>query len=125
MNDKILVDRELLERILTKMNIVWQQTDEMVELRAALAAPVQQQEPVAWVEWTGNVCDVNWFPSVLERCPHLTKLYAHPAPADALVEAITNAINWANGRESEWGERAETAFGFLHAALAAAKGVKP
>jgi hypothetical protein len=32
-------------------------------------------------------------------------------------EAISNAIAYANGRESEWGERAEGAFAFLYNAL--------
>ncbi len=32
--------------------------------------------------------------------------------------AIQNCVNWSNGREYEWGDRAENAFGFLHAALA-------
>ena len=33
--------------------------------------------------------------------------------------AITLCINYANGRESEWGQRAMDAFGILEAALAA------
>ena len=32
-------------------------------------------------------------------------------------DAIQNCIGFANGRESEWGERAESAFEFLYAAL--------
>ena len=36
---KVLVERELLERIVSKMNIVWQKTDETEELRAILAQP--------------------------------------------------------------------------------------
>jgi len=32
-------------------------------------------------------------------------------------DAIQNCIGFANGRESEWGERAESAFDFLYAAL--------
>ena len=35
-----------------------------------------------------------------------------------LREAIQNAIHAANGRQSEWGERAEGCFDFLHAAVA-------
>jgi hypothetical protein len=31
--------------------------------------------------------------------------------------AITNCLDWANGRQSEWGERAENAFAFLEAAI--------
>lgn len=44
--------------------------------------------------------------------------------APAIVEDVTNAfkakiaikncVNWANGRESEWGNRAENAFNFLY-----------
>jgi hypothetical protein len=29
------------------------------------------------------------------------------------TKAIESAVEYANGRDSEWGERAETAFGFL------------
>jgi len=29
-------------------------------------------------------------------------------------DAIKNCIDWANGRESEWGDRAENSFEFLH-----------
>lgn len=32
--------------------------------------------------------------------------------------AIQNCVEWSNGREYEWGDRAENAFAFLHAALA-------
>jgi hypothetical protein len=32
--------------------------------------------------------------------------------------AIQNCVDWSNGREYEWGDRAENAFAFLHAALA-------
>ena len=45
---KHIVDSDLLERIIGKMNIVWQKTDETEELRVILAAapkpPVQQCE---------------------------------------------------------------------------------
>jgi len=34
-----------------------------------------------------------------------------------LEEAINNAIDYAGGRESEWGDRAETSFGFLYKAI--------
>lgn len=36
--------------------------------------------------------------------------------------AVRNAVKWSNGREYEWGDRAENAFAFLHAAIDAAKG---
>ena len=36
--------------------------------------------------------------------------------------AIRRAIDWANGREEEWGSRARNAFNFLYEAL---DGVKP
>lgn len=41
------------------------------------------------------------------------------AVADAFIAkvAIRNCLAWANGRESEWGERAESAFQFLYDAL--------
>ena len=32
-------------------------------------------------------------------------------------DAIQNCINMANGRESEWGQRAESAFAFLYNAI--------
>ena len=34
-----------------------------------------------------------------------------------LKEAINNCLDWANGRQSEWGDRAETAFEFLERAI--------
>ena len=37
---------------------------------------------------------------------------------DAAVGAINDCVNWSNGRESEWGDRAENAFDFLHRFLA-------
>ena len=39
---KVLIDRELLERILGKMSIVWQRTDETEELREILAQPAAE-----------------------------------------------------------------------------------
>jgi hypothetical protein len=36
---------------------------------------------------------------------------------DALKRAIEQCIAMANGRETEWGERAESAFEFLHEAI--------
>ena len=37
---------------------------------------------------------------------------------DSAVAAINDCVTWANGREDEWGDRAETAFNFLHRFLA-------
>ena len=37
---------------------------------------------------------------------------------DRLRRAIQNCVEWSNGRECEWGDRAENAFGFLYSALA-------
>ena len=34
-----------------------------------------------------------------------------------LRTAIQNCLDWANGRETEWGERAENAFQFLYDAV--------
>lgn len=42
MTDTINVPRKLLERIIGKMNIVWQKTDETEELRTLLQAPAPQ-----------------------------------------------------------------------------------
>jgi len=39
-----------------------------------------------------------------------------------LLNAIRDCVDWSNGREYEWGDRAENAFGFLHRALADTKG---
>ncbi len=36
---------------------------------------------------------------------------------DMYREAILNCLDWSNGREYEWGERAENAFAFLHNAI--------
>lgn len=35
--------------------------------------------------------------------------------------AVRSCVEWSNGRESEWGERAEHAFKFLHYAINAAR----
>lgn len=51
-------------------------------------AALKAQEPVAWVEWCDNVCGVNWWPSGLERLPHLTKLYAAPQPSNEVQAEI-------------------------------------
>jgi hypothetical protein len=37
---------------------------------------------------------------------------------DEAIAAITDWVDWANGREDEWGDRAESAFNFLHRFLA-------
>jgi len=38
--------------------------------------------------------------------------------------AVLNCVAMSNGREDEWGSRAEWAFGFLHAAIAKAEEVQ-
>jgi hypothetical protein len=88
MTDKILVSSELLEEALdTLLASVMEDELLIINLRAALDAPVQQQEPVAiaskgdhafWVKWTDAGKDL--------RGPSI-KLYPHPAPADALDAA--------------------------------------
>lgn len=40
------------------------------------------------------------------------------AERDAAVTAIRGCVDWANGRECEWGDRAENAFSFLYGFLA-------
>jgi hypothetical protein len=37
---------------------------------------------------------------------------------DEAVAAINDCVDWANGREDEWGTRAENSFNFLHCFLA-------
>jgi hypothetical protein len=44
---------------------------------------------------------------------------------EAWETAVRNCIAMSNGRESEWGDRAEWAFEFLYAAIAKAEEVKP
>jgi hypothetical protein len=40
---------------------------------------------------------------------------------DEAVAAINDCVNWANGKEDEWGTRAENSFNFLHRFLAKCK----
>lgn len=51
----------------------------------------------------------------------LEAAYLSPDPKDIEIERLKNSINscldWANGREYEWGERAINAFSFLREAL--------
>ena len=44
------------------------------------------------------------------------------ASEKVLVEAIRNCLDWANGRQAEWGTRAEKSFEFLEQALANVRG---
>lgn len=53
--------------------------------------------------------------SLQRKCAELDQLLAEKA---RLETAIRNCLNWSNGREYEWGERAENAFKFLHDAVA-------
>lgn len=39
------------------------------------------------------------------------------AERDRYLQAINECLNWANGRQSEWGDRAENAFAFLEKAI--------
>ena len=43
---------------------------------------------------------------------------------DRWESAVRKCVEWSNGREYEWGDRAENAFGFLHAAIAAREEAK-
>lgn len=52
----------------------------------------------------------------------IERISALEADLAACRRAIQDAINYANGRESEWGDRAEGAFAFLYAALSAQSG---
>lgn len=45
-SDSVIVPRGLLERVINKMNIVWQKTDEVTELRALLGGD-QPAQPVS------------------------------------------------------------------------------
>jgi hypothetical protein len=44
---------------------------------------------------------------------------------DEAVAAINDCVDWANGREDEWGDRAENSFNFLHRFLAKCKTDQP
>lgn len=46
------------------------------------------------------------------------------AEKEAMRAAIENCVAYANGRETEWGNRAEAAFAYLYRALEAAKAGK-
>ena len=51
-------------------------------------------------------------------CDLLNESRAIERDLAAAVAAINDCVNLANGRESEWGDRAENAFNFLHRFLA-------
>lgn len=51
-------------------------------------------------------------------CDLLNESRAIERDLAAAVAAINNCVDWANGREHEWGDRAENAFNFLHSFLA-------
>jgi len=59
---------------------------------------------------------------LLDAAAELRRLHAE---IERLETAIRNCLAMSNGRESEWGDRAEWAFGFLHAAIAKAREVQP
>jgi hypothetical protein len=44
---------------------------------------------------------------------------------DHWEQAVRRCVEWSNGREYEWGSRAENAFAFLHAAIDAARKEAP
>jgi hypothetical protein len=44
---------------------------------------------------------------------------------DEAIAAINDCVNWANGKEDEWGTRAENSFNFLHRFLAKCKTDQP
>lgn len=142
MTDKILVDRELLEQCCKRLHDTMQ-GDLRDELRAALSAPVQyeckhgsdygckqcymeeqakpvqQQEPVGTYT-CGSYAGLPWEEVVWEgnvRPPHGTKLYTHPAPADALVEALEKLAIFNGTFREFWALQAKA-----KAALAAARG---
>ena len=50
------------------------------------------------------------------------EIEALQAREKVLVEAIRNCLDWANGRQAEWGTRAEKSFEFLEQALANVRG---
>jgi len=51
-----------------------------------------------------------------------SELRRQHAEIERLKTAIRNCLAMSGGREDEWGDRAEWAFGFLHAAIAKATG---
>lgn len=81
--------------------------------------------------WLEFVCDVDGAqiparvrlqPDAADRHALLAHIEALEADLAACRRAIQDAINYANGRESEWGDRAEGAFAFLYTALSAQAG---
>ena len=86
-------------------------------------SPVQQQEPAAIVLSREKLLRIGFLTESGKELPHGTKLYTHPAPADALVEALEACIpllyqNFTNN---------DTHLAWLKAtdALATVKGEKP
>jgi hypothetical protein len=88
---KILVDKELLERLFTAFDSEGENPDwAMDELRTLLAHPSQQQEPVCEIAMSDGGYKIGLLGNLrYRRLPIGTKLYTHPAPADTrLVEAL-------------------------------------
>jgi hypothetical protein len=50
-------------------------------------------------------------------CKAAAELRRQHAEIERLETAIRNCLAMSGGREDEWGDRAEWAFGFLHAAI--------
>jgi hypothetical protein len=130
MTDKILVSRELLQRIADSSVILAKYRK---ELSAALSAPVQQQEPVAaqirfrrpekgtpdWSIWQPAKVNINREVRSIDEQGWEVEyrlLYLHPAPADAaLVEALESIA------EAHWTVSAAALRSIAGEALAAAR----
>lgn len=92
--------------------------------RALIEARLSEDgdEPFLWIEtedgelnWD-NTCIFSDTPAFIERP---LPLYRCPPQnsESKYKDAIQNCIDMAGGRESEWGERAESAFAFLYNAI--------
>jgi hypothetical protein len=70
------------------------------------------------LEGEGTQCSVN-IVKLLNLCRKFER------ERNEAVAAINDCVNWANGKEDEWGTRAENSFNFLHRFLAKCKTDQP
>jgi len=91
-----------------------------------------QQQPVAWLRedrvlglresWSATCYGYLWAKQHLQD-GGFVPLYLHPAPADALVEALEEAVSELG--DAPYSDESHATWLRLKAALAAAKGEKP
>jgi len=128
-----MTDRELFQQSLDALSFFNYRGDNDAELfqvaqtidllKSRLAEDGEDgDEPFLWIEtedgelnWD-NTCIFSDTPAFIERP---LPLYRCPPQnsESKYKDAIQNCIDMAGGRESEWGERAESAFAFLYNAI--------